>query len=93
VTPVIFVLAGVNGAGNDPVFWAKQQMPRLTELRLFDNSEERDAESGKIPPPRLLLHWQRGAIVAPSVSVLESTPEWAKPIVAGALKLRRSRIG
>jgi predicted ABC-type ATPase len=63
-------------------------MPRLTELRVFDNSAERDSESGKIPAPRLLLHWQNGAIVAPSRSELRSTPEWAKPIVACALRLQ-----
>jgi predicted ABC-type ATPase len=63
-------------------------MPRLTELRVFDNSEERDSQSGKIPPPRLLLHWRNGRIVGPSARALESTPEWAKAIVAGALKER-----
>lgn len=62
-------------------------MPRLTELRVFDNSDERDAASGKIPPPKLLLHWQHGTVIAPSRSILESTPDWAKPIVACALQL------
>jgi predicted ABC-type ATPase len=65
-------------------------MPRLIELRIFDNSEERDAESGKIPPPRLLLHWQNGAVIGPAAATLASTPEWAKPIVAGALQLART---
>jgi predicted ABC-type ATPase len=65
-------------------------MPRLQELRLFDNSTERDPKSGKIPPPRLLLHWQRGAVVAPPPSALASTPEWAKPIVVSALRLAGS---
>ncbi|HUP62988.1 MAG TPA: AAA family ATPase [Thermoanaerobaculia bacterium] len=65
-------------------------MPRLTELRVFDNSEERDADTGQIPAPRLLLHWQRGAVVAPPLPALESTPEWAKPIVACALQLSRN---
>jgi predicted ABC-type ATPase len=64
-------------------------LPRLTELRVFDNSEERDPKTGMIPPPKLLLHWQRGAVIAPSVSALETTPEWAKPIVAYALQLDR----
>jgi predicted ABC-type ATPase len=65
-------------------------MPHLTELRVFDNSTEQDEESGKIPPPRLLLHWQRGTVVAPSASAIASTPEWAKPIVACALQLHRA---
>ena len=65
-------------------------MARLTELRVFDNSEERDVESGRMPSPRLLLHWERGSIVAPALPELESTPEWAKPIVGYALQLSRS---
>jgi predicted ABC-type ATPase len=68
-------------------------LPRLTELRLFDNSGERDAVTGKIPPPRLLLHYDRGAIVAPALPELEATPEWAKPIVAAALQLRQREPG
>lgn len=66
-------------------------MPRLAELRVFDNSEERDVETGRIPPPRLLLHYARGAVVAPALPALASTPEWAKPIVACALQLAASR--
>jgi predicted ABC-type ATPase len=65
-------------------------LPRLTELRLFDNSAERDAETGEMPPPRLLLHYARGVIVAPALAELEATPEWAKPIVAAALQLKVS---
>jgi len=63
-------------------------LPHLTELRVFDNSAEGSA--GAIPKPRLLLHWRRGWIVAPGVRQLQNTPEWAKPIVAAALKLQRS---
>lgn len=62
-------------------------MPRLSELRLFDNSEERDAETERIPPPRILLHCRQAVIVAPPLEALESTPEWAKPIVACAMQL------
>ncbi len=60
-------------------------LPNLTELRLFDNSEEGDPHEGLTPKPRLVLHWHRGAIVAPRD--LAATPRWAKPIVAVALKL------
>ena len=60
-------------------------LPSLTELRLFDNSEEDDPHEGLPPKPRLLLHWREGAIVAPPD--LSATPGWAKPIVATALKL------
>ncbi len=65
-------------------------LPHLTKLRVFDNSQERDAASGAIPAPRLLLHLDRGTIIAPSVAKLQKTPEWAKPIVAAALKLQRA---
>jgi len=62
-------------------------LPRLTELRVYDNSAERDPESGENPPPRLLLHWNRGRILAPPIAELEQTPEWAKPILAAAIDL------
>lgn len=72
-------------------------LPHLAELRVFDNSEERDAAADAIPAPRLLLHWGRGRIIAPSVATLHQTPEWAKPIVAAALKLQKywhdSKVG
>lgn len=64
-------------------------MQYLTELRVYDNSAERDPVTGDNPPPRLLLHWKSGAIARPSLAELESTPEWAKPIVAAALHLTR----
>lgn len=65
-------------------------MPHLTELKVFDNSEEGNPMTGTIPEPRLLLHWRRHRIVAPSANVIRETPEWAKPIVAAAMKLQRS---
>ncbi len=64
-------------------------MPFLTELQVFDNTREGDAAAGTIPQPVLLLHWQRGTIIAPPLKRLEKTPEWAKPIIARALQLQR----
>jgi predicted ABC-type ATPase len=63
-------------------------LPHLTELKVFDNSEEGSPATGTIPEPRLVLHWRQGRIVAPGLRALQRTPEWAKPIVAAALKLR-----
>ena len=60
-------------------------LPRLTELRLYDNSEEADPDAGREPAPRLLLHWRSGRIVAPRD--FKDTPDWGKPIVAAAMKL------
>lgn len=63
-------------------------LPHLTALRVFDNSEETDPAAGKTPKPKLLLHVERGKILNPRD--LKRTPDWAKPIVAAALKLRLS---
>ncbi len=64
-------------------------MPFLTELKVLDNSREGDPLAGTIPEPSLLLHWSAGRIVSPTADALKMTPEWAKPIVARALKLQR----
>ncbi len=61
-------------------------LPYLAELKVFDNSLARDPTAGLAPKPRLILHVRERRIVAPRD--LASTPEWAKPIVAAALKLR-----
>jgi predicted ABC-type ATPase len=60
-------------------------LPVLTELRVYDNSESADPAAGDAPRPTLVLHMVRGDIVGPDD--LSSTPGWAKPIVATALKL------
>jgi predicted ABC-type ATPase len=62
-----------------------QLLPALTELRVYDNSVDADPTAGRAPRPVLVLHLDRGQIVGPPD--LSATPEWAKPIVAAALKL------
>lgn len=52
---------------------------------MFDNSEEGDPSAGIAPKPRLVLGMEKGEILAPDD--FKPTPEWAKPIVAAALKL------
>lgn len=64
-------------------------MPGLTELKVYDNSAEADPALGATPHPILLLHWRDGRIVAPKK--FNATPEWAKPIVAAAMKLRKQQ--
>lgn len=59
-------------------------LPRLTELRVYDNSIEADPHTGKTPTPKLVLHTLHGRWVGPKR--LASTPEWAKPIVAAAIR-------
>ncbi|MHB8719398.1 MAG: ZTL protein [Candidatus Dormibacteria bacterium] len=58
---------------------------KLTELRVYDNSQEADPEEGNAPVPALILRTDRGKVV--QVIALETVPEWAKPIVAAALGL------
>ena len=62
-----------------------QLLPHLTELRVYDNSSDADPAEGHAPRPVLVLHLDQGEIVGPPD--LSLTPEWAKPIVAAALKL------
>jgi predicted ABC-type ATPase len=62
-------------------------LPALTELRVYDNSADADPTAGHAPRPLLVLHVKRGRIVDPDD--LSSTPEWARPIVAAALKLEQ----
>lgn len=62
-----------------------QLLPHLTELRVYDNSFDADPADGRAPRPELVLHLDHGEIVGPPD--LSSTPEWAKPIVAAALKM------
>jgi len=61
-----------------------RMLPRLTELRVYDNSAEADPHTAATPEPRLLLHMVRGSRVRSGV--LAETPEWAKPILAAALR-------
>jgi predicted ABC-type ATPase len=60
-------------------------LPCLTELLVYDNSEDADPRSGTVPRPRLILHMVRGKVR--ETCELIRVPEWAKSIVAVALKL------
>ncbi len=64
-------------------------LPRLSTLRVYDNSVEADPARGLEPQPVLVLHLERGRFVGPAD--LSKTPAWAKPIVAAALNTRRRR--
>src|SRR3989475_6233579 len=60
-------------------------LPRLTELLLYDNSKEADPRTGRTPKPGLVLRLVKGKIR--DMCELTRVPEWAKPILAAALKL------
>lgn len=60
-------------------------LPKLASLRVYDNSTEADPAKGRVPEPVLVLHLEKGKIRNPDD--LSRSPDWAKPIVAVALKL------
>ncbi|MBN2068432.1 MAG: zeta toxin family protein [Opitutales bacterium] len=59
-------------------------LPHLHSLRLYDNSSEADPTKGNPPKPVLLLHLEAGKVIGITPG---EAPEWAKPIIAGALNL------
>jgi predicted ABC-type ATPase len=59
-------------------------LPRLAELRVYDNSADRDPSSGARPSPLLILHVVSGKCVGGCG--LEAVPGWARPIVLAAMK-------
>lgn len=66
-------------------------LPQLTALRVFDNSVEGDPAMGRTPAPTLVLEMRHGVITGPAD--LSHTPDWAKPVVAAALKLQAAAAG
>ena len=60
-------------------------LPRVTELRLYDNSEEADPDGGVLPYPHLILHVVKGSVQ--NVCGAEGFPDWVKPIIEAFLKL------
>ena len=64
-------------------------LPQLTEVRLYDNSEEADPKTGKVPKPKMILHYTNGKVR--ELCDLAEVPDWAKPIVAIAMNPTRLR--
>jgi predicted ABC-type ATPase len=64
-------------------------LPRLTELRVYDNSADADPHAGVAPAPALVLHMREGRIVRSCP--LAETPAWAKPIMAAAMSAAARR--
>lgn len=60
-------------------------LPKLRQLRVYDNSTQADSNQLAKVQPRLLLHMVGGRIVGPPD--LAGTAGWAKAIVAAALKV------
>jgi predicted ABC-type ATPase len=62
-------------------------MPRLTELRVFDNSLDADPHAGRVPQPTLILRLAKGKIV--ETVDLSKAPQWARALVAAAVKISK----
>ena len=62
-------------------------MPRLTELRLYDNSFEADPHAGRAPQPTLILHLANGNVM--EMAELSKTPQWAKALLAAAIRISK----
>lgn len=60
-------------------------LPRLTELRVYDNSAEGNPVRGEAPQPRLIVHVAEGSVR--ETCALPDVPTWAKPIVLAAVRL------
>jgi predicted ABC-type ATPase len=60
----------------------------LATLRIYDNSAEADPAAGRTPKLTLVLQMEQGKICNPPD--LAHMPNWAKPIVAAALKVSPS---
>ncbi len=64
-------------------------LPLVSALRMYDNSAEADPADGRMPAPVRVLHTEGRKILNPDD--LPRAPDWAKPIVAVALKLAQER--
>jgi predicted ABC-type ATPase len=61
-------------------------IPHVTDLRVYDNSMERDPAAGDLPQPRLVLAIEEKRLSYPPADRLAETPQWAKPIVLAAYR-------
>ena len=63
-------------------------LPHLAEARLFDNSAS-VALGEPVPDPLPVAHFRHGELVWPAsdnLAQLRRTPDWAKPVLAAALR-------
>ncbi len=63
-------------------------LPQPAEARLFDNSAS-VAPGEPVPDPLPVVHFRQGELVWPAadnLAQLRRTPDWAKPVLAAALR-------
>jgi len=70
-------------------------LPYIHSLRVFDNSTTADLARSRPPQPTMLVEMIEGRITAPRElrTLLEQTPDWAKPVMTAALKLHLRQRG
>jgi predicted ABC-type ATPase len=61
-------------------------IPHVMDLRVYDNSTERDPADGVPPEPRLVLSIEDQRLTFPPADRLKETPLWAKPMVFAAYR-------
>lgn len=61
-------------------------IPHVTDLRVYDNSVERDPTAWALPEPRLVLAIEEKRLAFPPPQHVGDTPQWAKPIVFAAYR-------
>jgi len=61
-----------------------QLLPKLAELRVYDNSAAGDPILGHSPRPRLILHMVEGKLA--ETCEVTAVPAWAKPIFMAAIR-------
>jgi predicted ABC-type ATPase len=64
-------------------------LPKTTSVKVYDNSYDAVVERGEAPRPKLLLDFASGRIK--NRRDFRRTPDWAKPIVAAALKAETAK--
>jgi predicted ABC-type ATPase len=62
-------------------------MPKVAAVKVYDNSYEADVDRSERPRPKLVLEFVTGRVR--NRGGLADTPDWAKPIVAAALRAER----
>jgi predicted ABC-type ATPase len=62
-------------------------LPKLTELRVYDNSADADPLTGAAPEPKLVLHMAHKRIV--EMCDLTTAPEWTHVILMEAIDVQK----
>jgi predicted ABC-type ATPase len=61
-------------------------LPHVSNVRIYDNTTEKDPHRGEAPEPQLVLSVTDGVIEFPGTKEVKRTPQWAKSIVVAAFR-------